>query len=378
MPGRVRDLSICFWIFLGCTGATVPEAEPKLVVGPVEQSLVTTDHVSEGLLVRTVSGDLVHIFRLDPGEFGSHVGDSGRIVQRRSRDEGGTWDVVEAVFDSEYDDRNVHGGTVDNGRIVVFFRQYDPSMPNEDLATVSLNLMYSDDETRTWSDPRKLERFGAWSGGTDQLNFVPGLGYVQAFYARRLAYLRYSREGLVWSRPRIMFDFRGRHGGVDTDEISIESLGDGRILALIRNQPDSGSGSVLQAAGRIRSEWHLPGATNLADGHYVVAPKVIRDDSTDAIIALLPDRRGVGGTGSNRESGIYVYVATDLQEHGEPQWSFVGFVPRPIPSQYRFYGYPTIARLNDQEFLVVFTDGFQRLNGREGADLFQFRLSWVD
>ncbi|MFO7906984.1 MAG: hypothetical protein R6U98_30285, partial [Pirellulaceae bacterium] len=80
---------------------------------------------------------------------------------------------------------------------------------------------------------------------------------------------------------------------------------------------------------------------------------------------------------------LYVYTARPGEIIDNPQgWTLQLEIPRPWadesirdkrPLNHTFYGYPTIAPISDDEFLVVITER-ARMQGAEQADLYYFRM----
>ncbi|MBS3772474.1 MAG: hypothetical protein KGY69_19640, partial [Bacteroidales bacterium] len=92
--------------------------------------LYSEDHTSEGFLAPLEDGRILLIFRVDPGIEGDHTGDDGYIAKIPYNPKKDRWGEVETVYNShQYDDRNIHGGVTEDGRIVVFFRRYIPDAP---------------------------------------------------------------------------------------------------------------------------------------------------------------------------------------------------------------------------------------------------------
>jgi len=63
----------------------------------------------------------LHLFRLDPGYFGNHVGNNGGIGKRISKDNGKTWSAPEVIYNDQYDNRFSTAYRLDNGDIIAFF-----------------------------------------------------------------------------------------------------------------------------------------------------------------------------------------------------------------------------------------------------------------
>jgi Neuraminidase (sialidase) len=139
-----------FFLFITNTLTWAQYLNPNdfpLVTEPII-SYKTIDHNSESFLV-TLDSTVYHFFRQDPGQTGNHTGNGGRIMMRTSNDNGDTWTNPVVIYDSQYDDRNVHGGITEDGRIIVTFRKYD-ALPQHILNIASCTLTTRTDLGRTF------------------------------------------------------------------------------------------------------------------------------------------------------------------------------------------------------------------------------------
>jgi len=140
------------------------------VISGISESLISEDHTAEGLLITLENGDIMHFYRMDPGSTGDHTGNAGRVVKRMSNYGGFFWSPCEPVYDDEYDDRNINGGILDNGRIILTFRRYNAPIAEH----IDFNLIYSDDNGDTWSDLILFETEGLTSDKQKSKSIVPG------------------------------------------------------------------------------------------------------------------------------------------------------------------------------------------------------------
>ncbi|MFL0171042.1 sialidase family protein [Tenacibaculum maritimum] len=62
-----------------------------IIVSDLKETNVNEDHVLEGIMVTLSNGDILNFYRNDPQKEGNHIGNSGRIVKRKSSDGGETW-----------------------------------------------------------------------------------------------------------------------------------------------------------------------------------------------------------------------------------------------------------------------------------------------
>ena len=360
-------------LIMACGGnAAKAEDQPDLRVTDYQAVLFGDDHTSEGFLAPLNDGRIMLIFRLDPGLQGSHVGTNGYIARITYDPRTDQWGEVESVYNShEFDDRNVHGGTTNEGRIVVFFRSYDGR------TTRGRYFIYSDDNGQTWSDPQTSEALTGIAG-TGQMFHNPDIGkYCILQYQRHRNDILYSDDGASWNDHNLVAEDEAVH----LTEIAGAWCGDGRIIALIRDDQRRRGHPLLQVSSRDNGQtWSKPEPTNIPpDRHWGGAPQLIHDRQRDMLIALNSDRY----SRPDSENSLFIYTAKPSQVIGDPDnWTLQHELTRPWakddfdddrPLNMNLYGYPTIAPINENEYLVVFTER-ARMHGTEQADLYYFRL----
>jgi hypothetical protein len=366
------------------------DKEWSIYVSPVKQLLFSDDHTSEGFLAPLKNGKILLLFRLDPGLEGNHVGTNGYIA-KISYDPGqDKWGTVETVYNShQYDDRNIHGGVTKDGRIVAFFRKYDGSK------TVGRYFIYSDDNGRTWSepqpnnfmsDPETLKLSGNMSTG--QMFYDPDiekyimLGFLYSWdrdtgYLSTRRYTAMSRDGSSWDEYSYVTEDKD-HKLIT--EIAGAWCGDNRIIALQCIYKPHGHALVQVESYDNGKTWIKPDSTDMPPKHHWgSAPQLIYNRTCDLLIALTNDRY----TRPDSENSLFIYTARPGEVFNNPQnWKLQHELPRPLatlkfegdrPLNENFYGYPTTAPINEQEYLVVFTER-SKMHGTEQADLYYFRL----
>ncbi len=383
MTGRVHGrrlalLSITCMVLMTllCVGrALASEAGWSLRHTEFDEALFTDDHVSEGVLLPLTDGTLLLVFRLDPGIEGDHVGTNGYIAQMPYDPATDTWRAVSTVYNSnQFDDRNIHGGVTRAGRIVVFFRRYAP--PD----TEGFYFIYSDDHGETWSDLQTSDVLRGVAG-TGQLFYNPEIGkYCIMQYDWRGTHrndILFSDDGSVWEESRVVAESQP----TALSEIAGAWCGSGRVVALIRDDARRRGHPLLQIESRDNGRtWSEPQQTNIPpEQHWGAAPQLLYDQKRDLLIALNSDRY----TRPDAENSLFVYTARPDEIFEEPtNWTLQFELERPWakadfdkdrPLNRIFYGYPTIAPINEDEYLVVFTEN-ATMNGREQADLYYFRL----
>jgi sialidase-1 len=347
---------------------------PNSHTSEIKPALFTDDHVSEGFLAPLDDGTVMLLFRLDPGLEGNHVGSAGHIAKIIYDPVQDTWSEPETVYNSHrYDDRNIHGGVTKDGRVVLFFRRYDPA----GRTTEGLYFIFSDDNGQTWSDLQTSETmFGI--AGTGQMFYNPDIGkYCTMEYLTNKTGILFSNDGSAWEESVIVAEDKN----VALTEIAGAWCRNNRIIALIRDNASRHGYPLLQVESYDNGlTWTEPQQTNIPPGKkWGCAPQLIYDESRDLLIALNSDRHS---RPYDRQS-LFIYTAKPSDVFGNPEnWILRHELLRPWarsdfdgdrPTTYSFYGYPTIAPISDSEYLVVFSER-NHMHGTEQADLYYFRL----
>ena len=381
---RIRLVALLI-IFAGCDARSPSDQfEKKFQITDVKPVLFNNDHNSEGFLVQKNDGNLLLIFRVDPGIEGSHTGTDGYIAQITYYPDEDRWGELQKVYNSNrYDDRNIHGGITNDGRIVLFFRHMD--IVNGRNSTVERFFMYSDDDGESWSGPDRSgswsapgepdPRFGVW--GTGQMFYNEEVSrYSMPGYGNHILYMTQSEDGSNWDEISFVKEDEERV----LTEIAAAWTGNKRLIALIRDNRTEPDYQLLQIESRDNGEtWSEPQRTNMPENHWGAAPQLIYDQNRDLLIAMVSDRN----TRDHSENSLFIYSASPDEVYENPgNWSFEYEITRPWadeiyrdirPLNLSFYGYPTIAPINENEYLVVFTERAS-MDGTEQADLYYFRL----
>jgi len=339
-----------------------------LVTEPII-SYKTVDHNSESFLV-TLDSTVYHFFRQDPGQNGNHIGNGGRIMMRTSTDNGDTWTTPVVIYDSPYDDRNVHGGITENGRIIVTFRKYDA------FAGVHIEycFMYSDDKAQTWQGPFTIATEGT-SSGTNQIFGNNHIGYYNTIYSAKYCELRHSWDGSNWDSIVYVWDYR-LSNQYKISEVSLTYLGNGVIIGLFRNDSGVYGESYFQVESYDYGlTWTEPSLTNIADGFFCPSPWIFYEPYFNHVWIIATDRRGnFPPLFSHNQDAIWLYKMYPDEIIGNPH-EYIPFLvfERPNPSFYRFYGYPASTKTPDGNYLVLFTESQYRSKA-EWAYLYQFKI----
>ena len=349
--------------------------EYTFYTSPFKQFLAGNDHVSEGFLAPLNDGKILLLFRLDPGIEGDHVGTNAYIAKITYDPEKDGWSKVETVYNShQYDDRNIHGGITKEGRIVAFFRRFDGNQ------TEGRYFIYSDDNGITWTEPQQSKAWtdpelsnleGIWSTG--QMFYNPDINQYAMVGCRR--FITFSQDGSSWESYNQITD----NEYFKLTEVAGAWCGDNRIVALIRDDKRSHGHPLVQVESYDNGKtWTEPVATNIPPNlHWGAAPQLIYDQNRDMLIALTSDRY----SRPDEQNSLFIYSASPNDILGSPEgWKLQHELRRPWaglkqegPLNQNFYGYPTIAQISEQEYLVVFTERAV-LEGTEHANLYYFRF----
>ena len=348
-------------------------SQVEAFVTELKPSLVGEDHTGEGMLETLNDGSIIHIFRLDPGLAGGHIGNASRIVKRYSYDDGASWTEPETIYESEYDDRNVHGGLVEGFRLLVFFRRYNVT----DNTTIDVNLIYSDDNGYSWSEPSIINTIGLSSASHKLLN-VPTKGYMNAFGKLYYIETRFSRHGIYWDSIAYSWNYLDSLK-YSVGEPSFAYIENGLMLGLFRNTVGNyGSSYLFVKSNDYGETWTEPMPTNIADSFYCPSPLIFYNDEHKDIWSIASDRRGlIDPNYSNLDSEFWIYrnKTSDIIDNAKG-FSLFHKIRRPTPNIYRLYGYPCVTKMQNGNYLVIVSDAIKKYNGLEDSDFYQFEIKY--
>jgi hypothetical protein len=342
--------------------------QSSVTILPIVPGLLSNDHTSEGFMVTLSNGNILHIFRLDPGTNGDHTGNSGRIAKRSSTNGGLAWSQVDTIYDDQYDDRNINGGILSNGRIVVTFRRYNASSSLH----IDYNLIYSGDGGNTWSSRQMIISNGYDSDTQKNLPYVPSKGYMNVINQTYYVELRFSNDGINWSNPGYIWDYTTSHQFL-INESCFTYTTNGKLIGLMRNDTAIMGANYYQvSSGDYGNTWSQPVHTNIANGYFCPSPLIFYDQVHDDVWAIACDRRN-NPNHTNINSRIYIYRSKPDSIYQNPtNWTLVDSLLRPFPNRYRFYGYPCVTQKQNGNYLVVFTESYH--TNHEGANFYQFEI----
>lgn len=196
-------------------------------------------------------------------------------------------------------------------------------------------------------------------------------------YTRGKVGIIYSDDGSAWEESNLIFEYDDKAFG----EISGAWCGDNRIIALIRDDERKHGHPFVQIESYDNGQtWTEPLQSNIPpDLHWGAAPQVIYDRNRDLLIALSSDRY----SRPNDQNSLFIFTARPDDVFGNPNgWTLEQELPRPWaegdfgverPLNQNLYGYPAVAPVSENEYLVVFTERAV-MQGREQADLFYFKM----
>lgn len=170
----------------------------------------------------------------------SHTDLEGRIMGRIIND---NFEVLRSDFviadDAlPYDTRNIAGGVLDNGRIVIFYRLLN----TVGVVTVDTKFVYSDDYGDTWtpggSVEAVLDSVRVMSLHNPHGKMVKtSYGYMQTFYSRNNGVVLFSQDGLNWGDPVEQYYIAEDLQFGEGDVVAID---EDRLVMLLRcNNPDN-------------------------------------------------------------------------------------------------------------------------------------------
>jgi hypothetical protein len=335
-----------------------------------EGSLISNDHTFSGLLVKTKSGEIIHIFRTDSGNTGNHVGNTGAITKRISSDNGKTWSTPQYIYNDEYDDRVSSGGMLDNGDIIVFFGRYN-TVSAWTGSFVDYGYIKSTDGGLTWSNRVCTTCNGQECTYPLTIFKIPTKqGYFCATYQTYYIDIRYSSDGNNWDSVYYKWDYRATQE-LQITEASISYVGDGKLIGLFRVENTSVYQTVSKDYGKT---WTKPEATSLANGYFCSFPLNFYDDSVKKVFSIVCDRH-LDTNRTYKNSGLWIYCDNPDSVIDNPlNYKLDQFVLRGNPNPTRLLGYPMTTKLNDSTYLVLYSDSYRRKNNLENADFYQFEI----
>jgi hypothetical protein len=347
----------------------------SLVFTSPELSYNSPFYKSDGFLVTLTDSSIIHVFRQDSVEINQHAGNNGKIVCRTSHDHGLTWSAIRLIWDEDsIDDRNIHGGLIGRDSIFITFRKYDA----ENYQQINVFLMYSFDGGTTFTQPVVLPTTAS-SSGTGGICRIPDRGFYMPFYKTDYVELRFSPDGFDWDSIAHTWNYQPP-ALFKITESAFTWCGDGRIVALFRNERKTiGETMLMSFSEDFGYSWSGLTSTNLADGFYCPAPWSFYDSTRNEFWVIVGDRRDemelLDTTHLAVDESIWIYRNNPDEIVNNPlSFGLVHRFQRPVPSSYRFYGYPYSTFTAKGDVLVIFTENELCSNPTKGEcpDFYQF------
>jgi hypothetical protein len=347
-------------------------------VSDIIPSLNTPDHTSEGFLASFSNGTIIHIFRLDSGINGSHIGNTGRISKRISNDYGKTWTAPVTIYDDGFDDRNVRGGLTDDGKLIVFFRRFNAT----NLSPVDLNYIISTDLGITWSAKKQIDisNFPLYTTESWVDNFVKLSANEYLLPIHGLGYCEFRK----FSTGNTDINFLPFKSIIDTtvskligiDEPYCCKNSDNKLICLFRDESSSTSriNYYQSVSSDLGVTWSIPVRTKIGAPFFCPSPLIFYDSSiANNTFVIATDRR----ISDDYNSKVWIYNDSfDNFFNMTNKDNLILNINRPKPSSYMFYGYPIFTKMKNNKYLVIITESmFDGVN--EDADFYQFEISSI-
>lgn len=349
------------------------------------------NHSSEGSLIR-VDDRLVHIYRLTESN-GNHVSNDGAIAMRSSTDDGASWSRSKIIAQGNFDYRNARSEIVGEN-IITFFRIYDA----ETLTPISLNYIVGDRLGNNWTQPKEIpfidldnDFYEMWIDNPKQYNNEEVLFTLHAvgFFQIWKANLNQSLE-LVNASSFYSIDKRSDDEFSQIDEPELLIFDNNNLLVFFRNDDNQAiySRSLLAMTsidgGKTFSPIIDTGLCAPGDSKSI-APHLIKHGSNLEFI-LIGSYRDPYFVSSNQINNSD-YMGADklclveglMTEDGVLTFEKERMIERvlngPNGPLARLYGYPVSAQIDNNSWLVIYTDAMEgKEPNKEQAHLFQFDI----
>jgi len=315
---------------------------------------VSTEHSSEGIL-DPYSNTVYNFFRI--GTDAGHLDNSGRIVMRKSTDNGKTYSAVTTIFNSSWDDRNISGSITSTGRIIVFIREYDYI----GVAEKDWGYIYSDNGGTTWSSFTSLAPSLVPLGTIGYGKIIQANGKLLhiTYTGNRISRLLQSTDnGSTWTILSTPYDFSSTLTKKVT-EPAIAYIGSNKLIMVARND-DNGPYYQFKSSDN-GSTWTDQGLTNTYNvpvGVRSACPAILYNASKDEVILFGIARSGI--TSQRYSDAMQVYVNKSADVFGSSlAWTQRSTLQRPVPNFRNLYGQPAVAALDNNTIIGTLTDGYQ-------------------
>jgi len=275
-------------------------------------------------------------------EGNSHVGGSGKIFKQSYNLTTKTWDTRSYIYtdsDPNIDARNPASGIIGN-KIFVFFARYNYSTSS----FIDMGYIYSTNLAGTsWSNYASVSTSpittqfspqGQIIATNDPNTFiVPIYGWTSnqsAVYAT--GYLKTTDGGVTWS-PGVIYN-----GMNNYNETAIEHIGNGKLIALSRNE--AGGPLVQSVSADNGVTWSVPTTSNLGVATGIKTPYLFYDSESGNIFCIYQDRG---------DSNIKVSKTNGLSAYNNPiGWNISEGIST------NFLGMPSMVKVASNNYFFVY------------------------
>jgi hypothetical protein len=323
----LSDAPVYLRLQAGDKAHMTPEAPFERVVGPVGSQ---NPRNSEAAIAPLTDGSLL----LGWTEFYAGSGaDHGpaRLVGRRSRDGGRTWDEKTTLVDNDggCNVMEVNFLRLKDGRLTLFYCQ-----KNSESADCRVMQRTSADDGRTWSAATQLSPVGKYTGLTNgrAIRLRSGRILLEAWEGGDSYCCLSDDEGATWRDSQRVRPAKG-----ECWEPACVELKDGRVLMLLRTQLGGQYKSLSTDGGET---WTVPVPTALVGTAAPVA--VSRVPTTGDLLAIWNHNPGAG-----KRNPLTAAVSTD---EGETWTRFRNLEDAPDDA----WAYPAVTWVGDLALITYF------------------------
>ena len=292
-------------------------------------------------LIKMSDGNILAVYRSNTAN--RHVGNDGYLAGRISADNGETFGNEFEIFSDQYDDRNVIGGSMPNGDVVLVFRRYDA----EGGVNIDTGYIISSDYGQTWGDYNLIESgavatqpFGEFINRNGTVNFLMDYYESDGSITVRLYSNSDNFETVPTFTPIILDSPYVEHILID--------IGQGKSIILGRNDSgEAGAKSFGQYNSTDGFNFIFKGETNIYGdvNRSIRCPLAAHFDSERNEIVIAVGDRGRGDyveiDPEDLELRFYIQDA-DAVFNDQTAYELKHRLPRPTPNSRGFYGYPSL------------------------------------
>ncbi len=291
------------------------------------------------------------------------------LVLRRKLKNGQSWEPMQVVFD--WSPASLNNPTVlvgSSGRIWLMFQMYPKGIGEytvqtgfDPLTTNQSFLSHSDDDGKTWSQPKDLTRI-VKRPEVKTIASGPGIGIelTRGKHRGRLLFPFNEREGSSWTTYSVFSDDKGvtwqrgaltpKPEGTHPNEVQFSELADGSVLLNARNQ--ASARQRLQAVS--------------TDGGATWSSAELRPDLIDPVcmgsvirVGFKPDLLALSNpeSATSRTNGVL-----KLSRDGGKTWAKAAVIDAGS------FAYSSLVALSEKKIGVLY-EQVKRVNGREGYSL---------